>query len=104
MVTVPAQSFCAPALAWLIAAARLMPGVCRVLVSSSPARTIRTPCVRQSGCPLLTVSALLSQRPLLASRQHLCHTPQRQVDAPAARDQGGAAVQDAIDAVKAQAG
>ena len=35
IVTVPAHSFCAPAVAVVIAAARFMPGVCGVLVSSS---------------------------------------------------------------------
>src|SRR6185436_5112423 len=43
MTTVPAQSFSAPARACVIAAARFIPGVCGVLVSSSPARTTRTP-------------------------------------------------------------
>src|ERR671918_1894863 len=47
--TVPAQSLLAPALAKSIAAARVMPGVCGVLKSSSDALTMRTPCVRQSG-------------------------------------------------------
>src|SRR5882672_5482106 len=35
ITTVPAQSFSAPARAWVIAAARFMPGVCAVLMSSS---------------------------------------------------------------------
>src|SRR4051794_3892101 len=48
MSTVPAQSFSAPARAVVMAAARVMPGVCGVLESSSPARTTRTPLVRQS--------------------------------------------------------
>jgi hypothetical protein len=43
-----AHSFSAPARAVVIAAARLMPGVCGVFASSSPARTTRTPSVRQS--------------------------------------------------------
>src|SRR5213075_710749 len=46
MTTVPAQSFSAPARACVIAAARFMPGVCAVLVSSSFACTTRTPCRR----------------------------------------------------------
>src|SRR5436190_22317974 len=46
MTTVPAQSFSAPARACVIAAARFMPGVCAVLVSSSFACTTRTPCTR----------------------------------------------------------
>ena len=48
MSTVPAQSFSAPARAVVIAAARLIPGVCGVFGSSSPARTMRTPFRRQS--------------------------------------------------------
>src|SRR5271156_1097942 len=47
--TVPAQSFCAPVRAWEMAAARVMPGVCGVLVSRLLARTMRRPCVCQSG-------------------------------------------------------
>src|SRR5258708_38895209 len=43
MTTVPAQSFSAPARAWVIAAARFMPGVWAVLMSSSFERTTRTP-------------------------------------------------------------
>src|SRR5882762_5534365 len=43
MITVPAQSFSAPARAFVIAAARFMPGVCAVLISSSFACTTRTP-------------------------------------------------------------
>src|SRR5579884_751350 len=49
MVAVPAQSFSAPARARLMAAARVMPGVCGVLASSCPALTMRTPCCFQSG-------------------------------------------------------
>src|SRR6266853_1368457 len=49
--TVPAQIFCAPTRAKLIAAARFMPGVCGVLVSSwSPGMTL-TPWVFQSTPP-----------------------------------------------------
>src|SRR3954470_11632293 len=43
MTTVPAQSFSAPARAWVMAAARFMPGVWAVLMSSSLAWTTRTP-------------------------------------------------------------
>src|SRR5690349_3294770 len=43
MTTVPAQSFSAPARACVIAAARFMPGVCGVLMSSSFECTTRTP-------------------------------------------------------------
>ena len=46
---VPAQSFCAPVRARLIAAARLIPSVCGVLGSSSPPGITRTPSRRQSG-------------------------------------------------------
>src|SRR6185295_17871920 len=51
MWTVPAQIFCAPTRAKLIAAARFIPGVCGVLVSSwSPGMTL-TPLVFQSTAP-----------------------------------------------------
>src|SRR4029077_8661673 len=43
MTTVPAHSLSAPARAFVIAAARFMPGVCGVLMSSSFACTTRTP-------------------------------------------------------------
>src|ERR1700694_900973 len=43
MTTVPAQSLSAPARAWVMAAARFMPGVCAVLMSSSLEWTTRTP-------------------------------------------------------------
>src|SRR3954470_21759425 len=43
MTTVPAHSFSAPVRARVIAAARLMPGVCAVLTSSSVPLTTRTP-------------------------------------------------------------
>src|SRR5690348_15858848 len=43
ITTVPAQSFSAPARACVIAAARFMPGVCGVVMSSSFACTTRTP-------------------------------------------------------------
>src|SRR5450755_4685020 len=48
MITVPAHSFSAPVRAVVTAAARVMPGVCGVLMSSSSLRTTRTPLVRQS--------------------------------------------------------
>ena len=48
IVTVPAQSFSAPARACVTAAARCMPGVCGVLVSSASPGITRTPSVRQS--------------------------------------------------------
>ena len=43
ITTVPAHSFSAPVRAWVIAAARFIPGVCGVLMSSSFACTTRTP-------------------------------------------------------------
>src|SRR6185436_19261084 len=43
MTTVPAQSFSAPMRAWVMAAARFMPGVCAVLMSSWSEWTTRTP-------------------------------------------------------------
>src|SRR6185437_15188351 len=57
--TVPAQSFSAPVRACVMAAARDMPGVCAVLVSSSPARTMWIPWVFQSGIlePIIAVRA-----------------------------------------------
>src|SRR5439155_23546413 len=58
MWTVPAQIFCAPTRAKLIAAARFMPGVCGVLVSSwSPGMTL-TPWVFQSIGPLSCCSLI----------------------------------------------
>src|SRR5690606_28683161 len=71
-LTVPAQSLEAPALAKLIAAARVMPGVCGVLKSSSDALTMRTPWLRQSIWPAASVIAASSTPsslvPDLASR------------------------------------
>jgi hypothetical protein len=49
MVTVPAHSFCDPTRWCVIAAARFMPGVCGVFMSSAWAGMTTTPCVRQSG-------------------------------------------------------
>src|SRR5579862_17025 len=69
MWTVPAQIFCAPTRAKLIAAARFMPGVCGVLVSSwSPGMTL-TPCVFQS---IAACRSLISPIPatLLASPEY----------------------------------
>src|ERR1700693_3895362 len=58
MCTVPAQIFWAPTRAKLIAAARFMPGVCGVLVSSwSPGMTL-TPLVFQSIGPCSCVSLM----------------------------------------------
>src|SRR5690242_3976953 len=48
MSAVPAHSFSAPARARLMAVARVMPGVCSVLVSRWPALTMRTPLRLQS--------------------------------------------------------
>src|SRR5579864_4360139 len=60
--TVPAQIFCAPTRAKLIAAARFMPGVCGVLVSSwSPGMTL-TPLVFQS-MPLVSCGSLIALFP-----------------------------------------
>src|SRR5689334_17747213 len=77
MSTVPAQSFSAPARAVVIAAARVMPGVCGVFVSSSPARTTRTPLSRQSVMRTVCNKKCLS--PFVAGllRRH----PQRAVEA-----------------------
>src|ERR1700679_761664 len=51
MFTVPAQIFWAPTRAKLIAAARFIPGVCGVLVSSWSPLITRTPLCRQSTVP-----------------------------------------------------
>src|SRR6266436_9739641 len=59
MTTVPAQSFSAPARAWVMAAARFMPGVCAVLMSSSLERTTRTPVYFHFGSGF---SLILSRR------------------------------------------
>src|SRR3546814_4054620 len=48
IVTLPAQIFSAPARAWLMAAARFMPGVCAVFGSSEVAGITLTPFSRQS--------------------------------------------------------
>src|SRR5687767_13849985 len=79
MTTVPAHSFSAPARAVVIAAARLMPGVCGVLGSSSSARTTRTPSWRQSDA----MGVLIAQVPLR-------HALSRDPAAAAARDAGPA--------------
>src|SRR6476661_7964933 len=53
MATVPAQSFCAPARAKLIAALRSMPGVCGVLPSSAWPGITRTPsCFQRTAMSL----------------------------------------------------
>src|SRR6201988_1245380 len=49
MLTVPAHSLFAPAVALLIAAALVIPGACGGLLSSSSGWTIRTPFVFQFG-------------------------------------------------------
>src|SRR5215471_15319814 len=57
MIAVPAQIFSAPADARLIAASRCMPGVCGVLGSNPPCRTIRTPDSRhREGMPAMPAS------------------------------------------------
>src|ERR1700722_7894100 len=48
MITVPAQSFCEPTRAKFTAAARSMPGVCGVFLSSRSLLMTRTPSLRQS--------------------------------------------------------
>src|SRR5688572_30599097 len=58
MTTVPAQSFSAPARACVIAAARFIPGVCGVLMSSSSECTTRTPSYFHFGSePVVTFSS-----------------------------------------------
>src|SRR5439155_489581 len=50
---VPAHNRLAPVRAWVIAAALIIPGVCGVFASRSPARTILMPCSFQSITPPL---------------------------------------------------
>src|SRR3984885_5345536 len=58
MTTVPAHSFSAPARAWVIAAARFIPGVWAVLMSSSLERTTRTPSSRHRASLRLSMDDL----------------------------------------------
>src|SRR2546428_13328081 len=60
MVTVPAQSLLAPVLAWVMAAARVMPAVCGVFKSSVLLGTTWTPCSRQSLPACCVIVSLLS--------------------------------------------
>src|SRR5918996_3626853 len=86
--TVPAQSLLAPALAKLIAAARVMPGVCGVLRSSSEALTMRTPWSRQSGASARVMAHFPPPgiaRARVRPRARLCQ--QRQGDQRAAEGQ-----------------
>src|SRR5258708_14993297 len=66
MLTVPAQIFCAPTRAWLIAALRSMPGVCAVLESSELPGMTRPPSCFHLGAwswsGLLVMSLLSSSR------------------------------------------
>ena len=57
IVTVPAQSFVAPVRAWVIAAARVIPGVCAVLRSSCALGMILTPWSRQFRSDDETISS-----------------------------------------------
>src|SRR5215831_18731264 len=60
MVTVPAQSLLAPVLAWVMAAARVMPAVCGVFRSSALLGITWTPCSRQSLPACCVIVSLLS--------------------------------------------
>src|ERR1700722_9974749 len=60
MTTVPAHSFSAPARAWVIAAARFMPGVWAVLMSSSFEWTTRMPSSRQRASLPLSIGQFSS--------------------------------------------
>src|ERR1700690_2460028 len=63
MRTVPAYNFFDPTRRKSIAAARSMPGVWAVLVSSRSLPMTRTPSVRQSGiCTMLTRGVLAAER------------------------------------------
>jgi hypothetical protein len=79
MVTVPAQSFRAPTRSPLIAAARCMPGVWAVLVSSASPGTTRTPPVRQSG----------AGSPLARMASQVCMTATLRRDRPVIDASGG---------------
>src|SRR3984885_783996 len=58
MTTVPAHNFSAPARAWVMAAARFMPDVWAVLMSSSLERTTRTPSSRhRASLPLFMATS-----------------------------------------------
>ena len=60
----PAHNLLAPALAWVIAAARVMPDVCGVFKSSSSECTILTPCFTQSiGKPLVELCIFVAAKP-----------------------------------------
>src|ERR1700730_14119610 len=66
MLTVPAQIFCAPTRAKLIAAVRSMPGVCAVLGSSEEAGMTRTPsCFHLDACSWWDLSFMLAPSILL---------------------------------------
>src|SRR5713226_5761914 len=82
MWTVPAQIFCAPTRAKLIAAARFMPGVCGVLVSSwSPEMTL-TPLVFQSMPPVSCCSLISPFRKFAGSGSRNRHAAVHWQDLP----------------------
>src|SRR5215510_875542 len=73
ITTVPAQSFSAPARARVIAAARFMPGVCGVLMSSSFECTTRTPSSFHFGLAVLMRALSTGAGPQSqSSRASLC--------------------------------
>src|SRR4051794_9140074 len=71
MTTVPAHSFSAPMRAFVIAAARFMPGVCAVLISSSFACTTRTPC-RRHFVSLMGITSLQIISTVILTRKTAC--------------------------------
>src|SRR5216683_4773278 len=82
MWSVPAQIFCAPTRAKLIAAARFMPGVCGVLVSSwSPGMTL-TPLVFQSMPPVSCCSLISPFRKFAGSGSRNRHAAVDRQDLP----------------------
>ena len=80
MVTVPAHSFAAPVLSFVIAARLSMPGVCAVLMSNSPERTIRTPLDRHR--------LIDSDMVTLRRRAQTVYARQPTAQMPCARDDG----------------
>src|SRR6266436_5653391 len=79
MTTVPAQSFSAPARACVIAAARFIPGVCAVLVSSSLACTTRTPCKRHFAVFASLIGGLLDLLQAVTV-EHVAHCDRELLD------------------------
>src|SRR5262249_23989713 len=82
MVTVPAYSFSAPTRAWEMAAARHMPGVCAVLLSSALPGITRTPSLRQSLASVVVMVGPPEELPITiapaAQKANPIHRPHAQ--------------------------